>query len=195
MRKAVLALALIATIISGCSDDKKELGLTDGSKNASDASTHGINDGSNSSGSAMNASDGNPSMNASDSDLYPNASFGPEFSDPNNPLSKSTIYFMLDSSQVQPEFVSVIAEHAKYLLAHPKQHVVLEGHADERGSREYNVALGEQRAKSVANMMKSQDVSGTQLNAVGYGEEKPVSPGHDDVSWERNRRVELVYQH
>lgn len=187
LNKTVLALAISAVILSGCSDDEKDSSLTDGTQNAAsginDASTSGLGNGSGLSGSEMNGSG-----------MYPNAGIGPEFSDPNNPLSKSTIYFMLDSSQVQNDFVPVIAAHAQYLVAHPDQRIVMEGHGDERGSREYNIALGEQRAKSVASMMKVQGVSDSQLQIVSYGEEKPASFGHDEASWELNRRVELVYQ-
>ena len=187
LTKTVLALAISAVILSGCSDDEKDSSLTDGTQNAAsginDASTSGLGNGSGLSGSEMNGSG-----------MYPNAGIGPEFSDPNNPLSKSTIYFMLDSSQVQSDFVPVIAAHAQYLVAHPDQRIVMEGHGDERGSREYNIALGEQRAKSVASMMKVQGVSDSQLQIVSYGEEKPASFGHDEASWELNRRVELVYQ-
>ena len=185
LNKAVWALAISAVILSGCSEDEKDASLTDGSQNAAsginDASTSGFGNGS---GSGM----------SSGSDMYPNAGIGPEFSDPNNPLSKSTIYFMLDSSQVQDDFVPVIAAHAQYLVAHPGQRVVMEGNSDERGSPEYNIALGEQRAKSVIGMMKAQGVSESQLQAVSYGEEKPVAAGHDEAAWELNRRVEISYQ-
>lgn len=187
LNKTVLALAISAVIVTGCSEDEKDASLTDGTQNAAsginDASTRGFNNGSGLSGSEMGGSG-----------MYPNAGIGPEFSDPNNPLSKSTIYFMLDSSQVQSDFVPVIAAHAQYLVAHPDQRVVMEGHGDERGSREYNIGLGEQRAKSVAGMMKAQGVSEGQLQVVSYGEEKPAAAGHDEASWELNRRVELVYQ-
>ena len=187
LNKTVLALAISTVILSGCSDDELDTSLTDGTQNAtsgiSDASTSGLNNGSGLSGSEM-----------SGSGMYPNAGIGPEFSDPSNPLSKSTIYFMLDSSQVQDDFVPVIAAHARYMMAHPDQHMVIEGHGDERGSPEYNIALGEQRAKSVASMMKIQGVANDQLNVVSYGEEKPASFEHDEASWELNRRVELVYQ-
>jgi len=79
------------------------------------------------------------------------------------------------------------------LVANPSIHIILEGNSDERGSREYNVALGEQRARSVANMMKAQGVSDSQLQTVSYGEEKPAAMGNDESAWEQNRRVEIVY--
>ena len=101
---------------------------------------------------------------------------------------------MLDSSEVMPDFIPVIAAHAQYLIANPSQHITLEGNADERGSREYNIALGEQRAKSVASMMKVKGVSENQLQLVSYGEEKPAALGNDESAWEQNRRVEIVYQ-
>ncbi|MDD5274204.1 MAG: OmpA family protein, partial [Methylovulum sp.] len=76
----------------------------------------------------------------------------------------------------------------------PSQHITLEGHGDERGSREYNIALGEQRAKSVASIMKIQGVSESQISVVSYGEEKPAAFGNDESAWELNRRVEINYQ-
>lgn len=189
LTKMLLVLLFSAVFLSACSDDEADTSLTDGTQNAAsginDASTSGLNSSTGLAGSEMGGTG---------SGQYPNAAIGPEFSDPNNPLSKSTIYFMLDSSQVQDDFVPVIAAHAQYLVAHPNQRVVLEGHADERGSPEYNIALGEQRAKSVANMMKVQGVSESQLEVVSYGEEKPAAFSSDEASWERNRRVEVLYQ-
>jgi peptidoglycan-associated lipoprotein len=187
LNRTILALAISATILTACgTTDEEELGLTDSSQSnaagINDASTSGFNNGSGFSGSEMGGGFGRA------------GGLGPEFSDPSNPLSKQTIYFMLDSSQVQQDFVPVIAAHSQYLLANPGQRIVLEGHGDERGSREYNIALGEQRAKSVASMMKVQGVSDSQLEIVSYGEEKPAAFGHDESSWELNRRVELVYQ-
>ena len=100
---------------------------------------------------------------------------------------------MLDSSEVMPDFIPVINAHAQYLVANPSQKITLEGNTDERGAPEYNIALGEQRAKSVAGMMKIQGVSETQLNIVSYGEEKPAAFGNDESAWEKNRRTEIVY--
>lgn len=113
--------------------------------------------------------------------------------DPNSPLSKRVIYFLYDSSEVMPEYVNVINEHAAFLSANPGRNVVLEGHADERGSSEYNIALGEQRAKSVAKMMQLQGVSDSQIQVVSFGEEKPAVSGHDESAYQQNRRVELGY--
>lgn len=183
--KIVLAFAMSVAILSGCSstDEKEGSLLEDGGQN--DASTSGVSDGSSLSGEQF----GTNGLGESGG-----SALGPEFSDPSNPLSKQTIYFMYDSSQVQQDFIQVIAAHAQFIMAHPARHIILEGHADERGSREYNIALGEQRAKSVFRMLKMQGVSDSQLEIVSYGEEKPASDGMDEASWQLNRRVEIVYQ-
>jgi peptidoglycan-associated lipoprotein len=195
LTKTLLALAISSLLLSACSDtDEKDTSLTDGSQNTgsgiNDASTSGLNKGSGIEGSEMGGSGMNGASGSGD---YA-STLGPEFNDPNNPLSKRIVYFMLDSSEVQPDFIPVITAHAQYLIANPAQRITLEGNADERGSREYNIALGEQRAKSVANMMKIKGVSESQLDIVSYGEEKPVAFGSDESAWEQNRRVELVYQ-
>ena len=192
----VLLFAISALFLSACSDDEKDASLTDGTQNATsginDASTSGLNGTSGMNGSGMNGSGMNGSGMSGDGDYA--STLGPEFNDPNNPLSKRTVYFMLDSSEVMPDFIPVIAAHAQYLIANPAQKITLEGNTDERGSPEYNIALGEQRAKSVAGMMKVQGVSENQLNIVSYGEEKPAAFGSDESAWEKNRRVEIVYQ-
>lgn len=190
LNKTYLALALSAVLISGCSSTEEEGSLTDAAQ-GTDASTSGLSDGS-MSGSQFGS--GNGFNSGSGFGSGSGANLGPEFSDPNNPLSKQTIYFELDSSQVKQEFVPVVAAHARYLASHPNQHVILAGHADERGSSEYNIALSEQRAKSVERMMRGQGVTAGQLEVVSYGEEKPAVSGHDESAWQMNRRVEVGYQ-
>jgi len=190
LNKTFLALAMMAILATGCSSTEEEDSLTE-SAQGTDASTSGYNDGSMSgsqfgSGSGYNAGAGYGSGSG--------AHLGPEFSDPSNPLSKQVIYFELDSSQVRQEFVPVVAAHAQYLSSHPQQRVILAGHADERGSSEYNIALGEQRAKSVERMMRAQGVSASQLEIVSYGEEKPAVSGSGESAWQMNRRVEVGYQ-
>jgi peptidoglycan-associated lipoprotein len=113
--------------------------------------------------------------------------------DPTGPLSKRIIYFVYDSSEVQPEYLPVISNHANYLASNKGKTVVLEGHADERGSPEYNIALGEQRAQSVAKLMKLQGVGDSQIQMVSFGEEKAAVSGHDENAWQQNRRVEITY--
>lgn len=109
------------------------------------------------------------------------------------PLSKRVIYFAYDSDDVLPEYEPVMTAHAEYLASHPQQTAVLEGHADERGSSEYNIALSERRATSVERSLRLQGAAEGQLQIVSYGEEKPAVSGHEESSWQQNRRVEIVY--
>ena len=113
--------------------------------------------------------------------------------DPNSPLATRIIYFDFDSSEVQAQYRPVVEAHAKYLAANPNVSITLEGHADERGSREYNLALGERRAESVKQQMTVLGASSAQIRLVSYGEERPAIDGHDDYSWSQNRRVEILY--
>jgi peptidoglycan-associated lipoprotein len=113
--------------------------------------------------------------------------------DPNSPLSQRILYFELDSSQIKDEDRDIIRVHAEFLAAHSDIMIVLEGHADERGSREYNIALGEKRAKSVKQLMTLQGVREQQIQVISFGEERPVALGHDGSAWNLNRRVEILY--
>lgn len=116
------------------------------------------------------------------------------FEDPANPLSKRIIYFDYDSSQVHAEDIPVVNAHAKYMADNAGAKVRLEGHADERGSREYNVALSERRALSVKRLMAFQGMRADQAESVSYGEERPVEFGHNEAAWSQNRRVEIIYE-
>lgn len=113
--------------------------------------------------------------------------------DPNSPLSQRVLYFELDSSQTKLEDRDIIIVHAEFLASHSEVTVVLEGHADERGSREYNIALGEKRAKAVKQLMTLQGVAEKQIQVISFGEERPVALGHDASAWNLNRRVEILY--
>lgn len=118
---------------------------------------------------------------------------GRELENPNGPLAKRVFYFSLDSSSLSADDREVISAHANYLSAHPKVTVELEGNTDERGSREYNIALGERRAKAVEQLLLVQGVSKLQVQVISFGEERPVALGHDEAAWRLNRRVELLY--
>lgn len=113
--------------------------------------------------------------------------------DPQSPLSVRVIYFEYDSSDIRPEYRQTIEAHAAYLAANPSTNITLEGHADERGSREYNLALGERRADSVKRQMNLLGASINQIRTVSYGEERPAIEGHDETAWSENRRVEIIY--
>jgi len=118
---------------------------------------------------------------------------GDPFTDPNNPLSKHTVYFDFDKSEIHPEDRDIIIAHANYLVQHPNIKVVLQGNTDERGTREYNIALGERRAKAVSQLMQLQGVANSQVEVVSFGKEHPVAMGHDESAWRLNRRVDIVY--
>ena len=113
--------------------------------------------------------------------------------DPNSPLAQRVIYFEFDSSDVAEQDREIVAAHAAFLAANQEVKVNVEGHADERGAREYNIGLGDGRAQSVRRMLEFQGVAPEQISTVSFGEEKPAVEGHDESAWSMNRRVELVY--
>jgi len=108
-------------------------------------------------------------------------------------LATRVIYFDFDSAVIQGAGVDVVAAHAKYLAGNPQARVRLEGNTDERGSREYNIGLGDRRAQAVRRALLLQGVAESQITTVSYGEERPADPGHDEAAWAKNRRVEIVY--
>lgn len=103
------------------------------------------------------------------------------------------IYFDFDRSEVQTEFAAVLEAHGTYLVEHPSVRVLIEGHADERGTPEYNIALGERRAKAVAKYLQGMGVQPSQMSVVSYGEEKPLDFTRTDEGFGKNRRAVLVY--
>mgnify|MGYP001814630527 FL=1 len=162
----------LAVVMSGCSStgDKK------GDAEVDEYGTAGAGTGAEASGMAGSGGFSSYSLN-----------------DPSSPLSRRIIYFEYDSSEVDAEGQDLVSNHAAFLAANPEQMVTLEGHADERGSREYNIALGEGRAEAVRRMMEFQGVSPGQISIVSYGEEKPSAEEHSEAAWQLNRRVELIY--
>jgi peptidoglycan-associated lipoprotein len=108
-------------------------------------------------------------------------------------LSQRVILFAYDQATVEAQYRDIIAIHARYLSENPSAKMVLEGHADERGTPEYNLALGEKRGKSVANLLRAQGASSAQISVVSFGEEKPVALCNNDSCWSQNRRVRIIY--
>lgn len=115
------------------------------------------------------------------------------FDNPESLLSKRVIYFDFDKSVVRPEYRGIVSAHAAYLAAHGSARMTLEGHADERGTREYNLGLGERRGNAVSGLMSAQGGRGSQMTTVSYGEERPTCRVSDEECWSLNRRVEIVY--
>jgi len=113
--------------------------------------------------------------------------------DPNSPLAKRSVYFDFDKSVVKDEYKPLVAAHAEYLKAHAQHHVVIQGNTDARGSREYNLGLGQRRAESVKKAMEVLGVSNTQVEAVSFGKEKPKATGTTEADYSENRRDDIVY--
>jgi len=108
-------------------------------------------------------------------------------------LSKRVVYFDFDKSDVKAEYRDIVAAHAAYVSSHGSARVTLEGHADERGTREYNLGLGERRGNAVSGLLSAAGAMGGQIDVVSYGEERPVCRVSDEDCWSQNRRVEIVY--
>jgi peptidoglycan-associated lipoprotein len=113
--------------------------------------------------------------------------------DPKSPLAKRVIHFDYDSAAIRDEYRELLEAHSQYLIQNTRAKAILQGHADERGSREYNIALGQRRAESVANALNLLGVPELQVEAVSMGEEKPLVEGQDEAAWQQNRRAEIYY--
>lgn len=109
-------------------------------------------------------------------------------------LAKRVVHFDYDSSELSNQDYQTLQAHAQFLMANANSKVALTGHTDERGTREYNMALGERRAKAVQSFLITNGVSANQLEAVSYGKEMPINAGHNEAAWKENRRVEINYE-
>ena len=112
---------------------------------------------------------------------------------PQSSAASRVIYFDFDKSDIKPEYAAVVSANAQYLVAHPNARLKLEGNTDERGTREYNIGLGERRAQAVRRALMLQGASENQLTTVSFGAERPAVEGDDEAAWSKNRRVDLVY--
>jgi peptidoglycan-associated lipoprotein len=115
------------------------------------------------------------------------------YNGPDELKDKNTVYFAYNSENIQDSYLGIIQSHAQYLKNNPNARIIIEGHTDERGTPEYNIALGERRARSVARYMSNLGVDVNQLSIVSYGEEKPAVDGHNEDAWSKNRRAVLNY--
>jgi peptidoglycan-associated lipoprotein len=169
--------ALTASLLAACSS----VSLDDSKANITDGNVKSANAGNNSGNAQGNVVTVKPD-NADSSQQ------------PGGPLSKRSVYFDYDSYIIKDEYQAVIQAHAKNLNSKKAQKVVIEGNADERGSREYNLALGQKRAEAVRKALSALGVSGDQLEAISYGEEKPKATGSDEAAYAENRRADIVYK-
>jgi len=175
MRKilVVLMLAVALTSAGGCASKKPKPGASQSTE---------VGNGADTSGAGSDAA--NAGNVGSDEDVA-----GPQ----GGLLAKRIIYFDFDSSDIKGEGNDVVAAHAKYLASHASTRVRLEGNTDDRGSREYNIGLGERRAQAVRRALLLQGATEAQLATVSYGAERPAVVGNDETAWSKNRRVEIVY--
>ncbi len=175
------ALPLLATalVMTGCAS-RKPANTTDATQFPSGAGT--VNTQGLSEDSALNAQ--NLAGASSKGVTAENKAF----------LAKRVVHFDYDSSELTNQDYQTLQAHAQFLMANANSRVALTGHTDERGTREYNMALGERRAKAVESFLVTTGVSPTQLEAVSYGKEMPVNAGHDENAWKENRRVEINYE-
>ena len=113
--------------------------------------------------------------------------------DPKSPLAQRSVYFALDSYSVAPQYDQMLSAHANYLMSHQNRNIVVEGNTDERGGREYNLALGQKRSEAVKQRMLLLGVPGDRIEAISFGKEKPVATGSTEEAWAQNRRADIVY--
>jgi peptidoglycan-associated lipoprotein len=175
--KKILFAVLVAAVVAGCSSTPTTAPVEDKSgTTAPTTTTPGAGtSGTTSSGVTGTATGVNP------------------LRDPNNILSKRSVYFEYDSFTIADQYKPIVEAHARYLAANRNARVTLQGHADERGSREYNIALGQKRADAVKRMVSLLGVQETIVETVSFGKEKPKNLGHDEAAWAENRRVDIIY--
>lgn len=172
----ILAVALSLAFVAGCSSSGgTQDGSMDGTRSSNGAAGSGVS-GSQVGGTGLGSGSGASGQEA----------------DGRIPQQR-TIYFEFDSDRIRSEFESVLAAHARYLSQNGNSRVVLQGHTDERGTREYNMALGERRARSVERFLSVQGVSPSQIEVVSYGEERPAARGQNEDAYAQNRRVVFAY--
>ena len=192
--KNVLLTGVLALVLAGCGDSVKQNEAIDAAGGRPVSSEGGYSD-TRVDGAVVGTING--SGNVSGTELVEGLKVSYEkgaINDPGNILSKRIIYFDFDSDDVSDEFLELIKHHGKYLALNPEARVRLEGHADERGTREYNIALAERRALAVKTLLQYEAVADQQMKVISYGEEKPVTFGLDEESMQLNRRVEIVYE-
>ena len=193
--KTWMLAGVVAVFISACATTQEEIGVQDGAPVDGQSTDGGsMTDGSMSSGGAeatgLAGSDGGDGTAIVDSMPLTATEM---LAEPEGDLASRTIYFEYDSAKLTSESIAILETHGNFIAGNGEVRVRLEGHADERGSREYNIALGDRRAQSVRRVLLFQGASTDQVETVSYGEENPAVSGHDEDAWSKNRRVELIY--
>jgi len=179
MKKALLSMLLVS-LLSACA-----------SKDVKEAPKAAIEDRTATQAAAQPSAPSAPA--AETTPMKPATIAASPLTDPASILSKRSVYFDYDKCDLKSEYTSLVEAHAKYLLQHGDANVTLQGNTDERGSREYNIALGQRRAESVKKVMSVLGATEIQIESVSFGKEKPKAVGHDESAWAQNRRVEILY--
>jgi len=185
MKKIAIA-AMFAIVLAGCSTNPTTAPVEDKSAANDPATTAAAAAGTSTRPAATGGVSGSTTGAATGTGAA-------ALKDPNNILSKRNIYFEFDSFVVSDQFKPLVEAHARYLVANRNARVTLQGHGDERGAREYNIALGQRRADAVKRMMALLGAQEIQIETVSFGEEKPRNLGHDESAWTENRRVDIVH--
>jgi peptidoglycan-associated lipoprotein len=190
MKLRLLVLALTASVLTACGGSKALNGEETFNQDAADQNNQSGNL-YNGESTGYKRTDG---FNAADLQANAGKYKDSDINDPSSALANRTLYFKFNTSEMDQSARDAAIEHAKFLATRPTVQIVLEGHADERGTREYNIALGQSRAEAVKRTLLLYGVRPSQLRLVSYGEEKPAVMGHSDEAWAKNRRVELRYK-
>ncbi|MEP7207289.1 MAG: peptidoglycan-associated lipoprotein Pal [Casimicrobiaceae bacterium] len=197
MRKLILG-AIFIGLLAGCSTNPQQSApvedRTPTAVNPADAGSGATTGGATGGGVSGSATGSGSGAGAGATPGGAGGAGSAALRDPNNILSKRSVYFDYDSDAVKDEYRSLIEAHGRYLQQNRNTRITVQGNTDERGSREYNIALGQRRADAVRQLLRVLGASDAQIETVSFGEEKPKNPGHDESAWTANRRADIVYQ-
>jgi peptidoglycan-associated lipoprotein len=190
--KIWMIAGLVAVVVTACATTQEEMISGDGEPIDGQSQTSVVDDGTSGGADATgldgaDGGDGTAIMDGAPMDAIE------MLEQTEGALANRIIYFEFDSAKLSSESIQILETHGNFIAGNGEVSVRLEGHADERGSREYNIALGDRRAQSVRRVLLFQGASVDQLETVSYGEEQPVMSGHTEEAWSKNRRVELIY--
>jgi len=190
--KTWMIAGLVAVVVTACATTQEEMISGDGEPIDGQSQTGIVDDGTSGGADATgldgaDGGDGTAIMDGAPMDAIE------MLEQTEGALANRTIYFEFDSAKLSSESIQILETHGNFIAGNGEVSVRLEGHADERGSREYNIALGDRRAQSVRRVLLFQGASVDQVETVSYGEEQPVMSGHTEEAWSKNRRVELIY--
>jgi len=197
--KSWLLAAMLAVFLSACATTDESISTQgdgapiEGQQDGSSGSMTGADGTGGAAATGLYGSDGGDGTAIVD-DSSRAMSAAARLEETDGDLANRTIYFEYDSAKLSSESIAILEVHGNFLASNGEVSVRLEGHTDERGSREYNIALGDRRAQSVRRVLLFQGASSDQVETVSYGEEEPAVSGHDEAAWSKNRRVELIYK-